>query len=109
MRTLKTGTITGHEARGRVSLIASDDRTITVELTDLWVAPGAPDVRLYVSTHLDLQAVDSAIDLGPLPDGRSQYSVPLPKNVDPDEVRSLIVYCTVYSVHFGGAHLATAH
>ena len=106
MKTLKAGTITGPEARGGASLIADEDGAITVELTDLWIAPGAPDVRLYVSQHADPDLVDLAVDLGPLPDGKSQFSVPLPESLDPNAVQLLIVYCKVYSVHFGSARFA---
>ena len=98
---LATATIDGHEARGRARLVQADDGAVTVDLVDLWVAPGAPDVRLYVSPDRTGKVDRSATDLGAVPSGTPTLSVPLPTEVDPASLGSIIVYCKVYSVLFG--------
>jgi hypothetical protein len=47
---LATGSLSGPEARAAVRIIAADQGR-TIELSDLWVAPGAPDVRLFASPN----------------------------------------------------------
>lgn len=108
MTLLATATIDGHEARGRAQLLQADDGTVTVDLADLWVAPGAPDVRLYVSPDRSGNVDRAATDLGPVPFGEAALSVPLPAEVDPASLASIIVYCKVYSVLFGYGTLTPA-
>jgi hypothetical protein len=98
---LATATIDGHEARGRAQLRQAGDGSVTVELTGLWVAPGAPDVRLFVSPDQTGSVDRTATDLGPVPTGQPTFRVPLPTEVDPVSLGSIIVYCKVYSVLFG--------
>ena len=105
MTTLATGTISGHEARGAVELVRADDGTVTVEIEDLWVAPGAPDVRLYLSPRADGHMAETAVDLGRVPDHETGLSRRVPAELDPDRIRSIIVFCTAFSVYFGTADL----
>ena len=102
---LAVGDLAGPEARGRVRvLIRDDDRT--VEMSELWVAPGAPDVRLFASAHTDGTVDRTSIDLGAVPyDHGEIVRWELPSSLAPEKVRSIVVYCHVYSVHFGHAEL----
>ncbi|MGI9605959.1 MAG: DM13 domain-containing protein [Acidimicrobiales bacterium] len=106
MTVLATATIDGHEARGRARLIHAADGTATIEVIDFWVAPGAPDVRLFISPDPSGTVDDSAIDLGPVPEGPATITRPIPSHVDPASLGSIIVYCKIYSVLFGYGTLA---
>lgn len=101
MTVLATASISGHEARGQVQLRRAANGAVTVEVDQFWVAPGAPDVRLYVSPDPDGVVDQRAIDLGPVPQRQPTLSWPLPADVDPATLGSIIVYCKVYSVLFG--------
>ena len=100
------GTVAGHEARGRAAIATDDEGASTLTLTDLWVAPGAPDVRLYVTARGDAVVDDAAVDLGPIEDGATAHEVRLPAGVDVAQLSSVIVYCKVFSVLFGSASLS---
>ena len=100
MRVLATGVVYGPEARGTVQVVEYNDGQRNVELTDMWVAPGAPDVRLYISPYPDGRIDDTATDLGSVPDDTQKLQRPLPAATG-FEMRSVVVYCRVYSVHFG--------
>ena len=69
MAILASATIDGDETTGRAKLVEADDGAVTLELHDLDIAPGAPDARLYVSTSAEHGFDDSAVELGPVPDG----------------------------------------
>ncbi|WP_029252843.1 DM13 domain-containing protein [Paraoerskovia marina] len=101
MTTDATATITGHEARGRAVLEREADGSAVVRLTDFWVAPGAPDVRLYVTAREDGRVDRSAVQLGRVPDRTPELSFPVPDGVDVADLRHVVVHCTVYSVYFG--------
>jgi hypothetical protein len=103
---LAVATIDGPEARGHAELVKAADGTVTVEIVDFWVAPGAPDVRLFVSPNPTGTVDETAIDLGPVPNQQATLSYPLPPNANPNALESIIVYCTVYSVLFGAGTLA---
>ena len=105
MSVAATGTITGPEARGSVTVTSSPDGTMTLELANFWVAPGAPDVRLYLSPDED-GSVANAIDLGHVPDNETRFSSQLPMEVGADQMRSVVIYCKVFSVLFGHGTLA---
>ena len=100
MGILATATIEGDETTGRAELVEDDDGTVTLEVHDLDLAPGAPDARLYVSTSAEHGFDESAVELGPVPDGEPRLSWPLP-DLDPRGLQSVMVYCTQYSVLFG--------
>jgi len=101
MTVLATATIAGPEARGQAQLVQGDDGTATLELNQFWVAPGAPDVRLFVTPDQAGNVDQAATDLGPVPDQQAALSRQLPTNIDPTELMSVVVYCKVYSVRFG--------
>ena len=101
MRVLATGVVDGPEARGSVRVVESDDGQRTVELMELWVASGAPDVRLYTSPHPDGRIDDTATDLGSVPLDTPELRLPLPSDANVTAIRSVVVFCRVYSVYFG--------
>ena len=104
MTVIATGTISGPEARGDVNILRSQDDALTVEIKNFWVAPGAPDVRLYLSPHPD-GAITDAVDLGHVPNAETQFSRLVPTGINEDQIRSVVIYCKVYSVLFGDAAL----
>ena len=106
MTLVSGGVLDGHEARATIA-ITQHDTGAQIELTDLWVAPGAPDVRLYVTPRADGEIDGSAIDLGPMPDRQSELVRQLPLGLDPDVVRAVLIYCKVYSVTFGSVVLTS--
>lgn len=104
MEVLATGLLSGAEATGSVRIVAvGDDRTI--ELLDLWVAPGAPDVRLFASPHPDGTIDTTSTELGLVPYGETVHRWPFPSALVADDARSVVIYCHIYSVHFGHAEL----
>lgn len=105
MRELASGAIAGSEARGHVRVVAAPDGTRTVEVTDFWVAPGAPDVRLYASARGDGVVDETSTELGTVADGEATQSWSLPVHLSGTSTMSVTVYCGVYSVYFGHAEL----
>jgi hypothetical protein len=103
---LAVAAIDGPEARGQADLVQGADGTVTVEITEFWVAPGAPDVQLFVSPNPTGTVDETAIDLGPVPHHQATLSYQLPTNANTNELASIIVYCKVYSVLFGYGTLA---
>jgi hypothetical protein len=101
---LATGSLSGPEARASVRIIAADDGS-TIELSDLWVAPGAPDVRLFASPHADGTIDATSTELGLVPYGETVLRLPFPSTLSADQARSVVIYCHIYSVHFGHAEL----
>ncbi len=72
-----------------------------IAISDLWVSPGAPDARLYVSPETGGNFTEAAVELAVLADGQSEGVWDLPQNMDLTKVRSALVYCKMYSVMFG--------
>ena len=107
MTVLAEADITGPEARGAATLVADGDSAV-VSVRELWVAPGAPDVRLYLSPHEDGRIDTGAVDLGSLADGVRSVERAVPPGVDATAMGSVVVYCGVYSVHFGHGRLRPA-
>ena len=108
MPVVSQGTISGPEARGRATLVTNDTGATTIMLSELWIAPGAPDVRLFVTSRAGTVMDENAVDLGPIPDGVASHEVRLPDGLEPSQVATVIVYCKVYSVLFGSASMSAA-
>lgn len=104
MTTLATGTIKGHEARGDVT-ISQDGDVVTMNVENLWIAPGAPDTRVYISPREDGEVDGKAIELQRPADGTTSWTTTLPATVEVAKMNSIIVYCKIYSVYFGTATL----
>jgi hypothetical protein len=105
VKLLASGTIAGPEARGSVRVLRAADGARTLEVADLWVAPGAPDVRIYITPHRDGAVDESTIELGKVADDQAHQSWVLPTDIPPTTATSVVVYCRVYSVYFGHAKL----
>ena len=81
--------------------LVDDGGTLRLELTDLRVTAGAPDVRLYLTAHAEGTIDDTAIDLGHVPDRTPTIAATIPPGTDVARVSTLAVHCKVYSVDFG--------
>ncbi len=103
---LATGVITGPEARGKVMINRRPSGEVVARLSQLWVAPGAPDVRVYLSSNTDGDVTDGVtVELGKLTSLSGDFAFAVPGDADLSLARTLVVYCSVYSVTFGVASL----
>ena len=99
------GTIQGHEAGGEVVIERSPEGYV-LHLKDYWIAQGAPDVHIYLSPDKGGDAeVEGAHDFGKTMQFSGELSYPIPKDYEVSQIRSVVVYCKVYSVTFGVAVL----
>lgn len=103
---IATGIITGPEARGDVTVTRDGDGGVTVRISNVWIAPGAPDVRIYLSSDPegDLRS-GTMTELGKVTELTGELSYDVPAGLEAPDMRSLVVYCSVYSVTFGVAVL----
>ena len=99
MKTLAQGTIEGPEANGAASLVHMGDE-IKLVLKDYWIAPGAPDVRVYLSPHTS-GSVESAVDLGPIHQHEGSIEFLVSQDTFLESIKSVVIFCKVYSVTFG--------
>ena len=77
-RTIATGTIRGPEAGGEAQLIRTA-KGDTLALKDYWIAPGAPDVHVYLSPDkTGSVAVEGIHDFGRITQlsGEISYDIP---------------------------------
>ena len=104
---LATALIEGPEARGMATLLRREDGRAVLRLTDYWIAPGAPDVHVYLTPAIDGD-VDAAgtADFGPITQLQGNQNLTLPPNVEVDHLRTVVVFCKVYSVEFGRGTLS---
>ena len=99
-----------HDAAGSVSILRGDGEThLRFEGYD---ATAGPDVYLYVSPNRDGAFDDRATKIlvpGGAEDGqatlRGNFNVPLPAEIDPEQIGSVIVWCKRFGVTFGLAEL----
>lgn len=100
-----------HRASGTVTVYRGDDGAL-IHFEDFEATSG-PDVYLYASPHDAAEDLDDAIKVrvpGGEGDGRATvrgtFTVPLPDGLDPASIRSLVLWCDDFSVHFGTADLS---
>lgn len=99
------GVIRGHEAGGEVVLENTSQGGV-LHLKNYWIAPGAPDVRVYLSPDASGEVeVEGAVDFGRVQAFSGEVSYPIPEGVAAAQMRAVVVYCKVYSVTFGVAIL----
>ena len=99
------GIIRGHEASGEVVLENSSEGEV-LHLKNYWIAGGAPDVRIYLSPdERGKVKVEGAIDFGRVSAFSGDVSYAIPKDRPARQMRTVVVYCKVYSVTFGVAVL----
>ena len=56
MEIIASAQISGPEAKGNAQIIQKEDGKYELQLSNFWVAPGAPDVRIVFSQNLDGQS-----------------------------------------------------
>ena len=100
------GVLHGHEAGGEVFLETTPQGDV-LRLKAFWIAPGAPDVRMYLTPDkAGAVAVDGVVDLGKVTTFSGRSAVyPIPEGVPLRQMGAVVVYCTVFSVTFGVAAL----
>lgn len=98
---IATTIVSGHEAQGPAALIRLKDGQVVLRLTDFHIAPGAPDVHVFLTGKDGDVHADGVFDFGEVDkfDGDFEYS--LPADVDLASHNLVVVYCFQYSVEFG--------
>ena len=102
MRIIATTTIEGPEAKGNAAIIVLENTTYQLQLTNFWVAFGAPDVRIVLSE--DPNGVISEHNIrfiANLPSGNFNQNFPIEHLDDLNEMKTIIVYCKQFCAHFG--------
>ncbi len=95
--------IDGPEAKGKAQFSETEKGNLELQLIDFWVAPGAPDVWIVLSQNEEGKVDNTLIELAPLPGGNFEQTFSLSR-VQIDliaEMKTLLVYCKKFSVHFG--------
>lgn len=97
-----------HHTSGRALLIELPDGSQVVRLEDLDTLNG-PDLKVYLSDApaggADDRFDDDYASLGPLKGNQGNQNYPVPRNVDADAFRSIVIWCERFSVGFGVAEL----
>lgn len=110
--TVSSGTLTeispGHPTSGQVKLIRLEAGNHVVTLEGFQTING-PDVRVWVSETATLtnSALNSSAytDLGALRSTNGNLKYEIPSSVDVSKVKSIIIWCKLASIAFGGAVL----
>lgn len=104
---LATGVIEGPEARGSVKITRSGSGEVAAHISDAWIAPGAPDVRIYLASDPagDVET-GMTVELGKVTELTGELVFAIPTDADLSALNALVVHCFVYSVTFGVARLA---
>lgn len=104
-KVIATGTIRGPEAGGEAALIRTVDGDL-LQLSDYWIAEGAPDVRVYLSPDkAGSVIIEGALDFGRITCLSGQVSYAIPQNYPTMDVKTVVVHCTRFHVTFGVAVL----
>lgn len=105
---LASGTIRGPEAGGKAQLVRTANGD-SLTLKDYWIAPGAPDVHVYLSPDkAGSVTVEGIVDFGRITQLGGEISYEIPEDYPTETVQSVIVHCTQFSVTFGVAELEHA-
>lgn len=104
MQRIASASISGPEARGQAVLFETDINFV-LQLEQLWVAPGAPDVWLALTSDASGRVSPDRKDLAMLGYHRSHFEVAFPKEQDPRSNPTLLIYCKKFGVHFGHGRL----
>ena len=104
---LATAAIDGPEARGTATLERKADGRTVLRLSDYWIAPGAPDVHVYLtpSAEGDTDA-EGSIDFGKMAQLSGTLDLEVPANARIERAKVVVVLCKVYSVEFGRGTLS---
>ena len=110
--TLSSGTLaeitSGHPTSGMAKLIRLENGSHVVTLEGFKTING-PDVRVWVSETATLtnSALNSSAytDLGALRSTNGNLKYDVPSSVDVSKIKSVIIWCKLASIAFGGAAL----
>jgi Electron transfer DM13 len=110
--TLSSGTLAeispGHPTSGTVKLIRLENGSHVLTLEGFQTING-PDVRVWVSETATLSnaALNSSAytDLGALRSTNGNLKYEIPSSVDVSKIKSVIIWCRLASIAFGGAVL----
>ena len=99
-----------HKGSGDVNLYRLPSGDTVLRFEDLDVTNG-PDLHVLVSTHADPMTKGELRDagystLGQLKGNRGDQNYEIPSSVDPDSIRSVIIYCMPFHVIFSVAPLS---
>ena len=97
------GADTFHFAKGTVRLVETAPGRFSVRFEDFSVRNG-PDLYVYLSPDSDGYAT-GAIELGALKATDGSFNYEVPRDVDIDALRSVVIWCRAFSVQFGVASL----
>ena len=101
MKRIAYAEVSGPEAKGSANINQLDDGRYELVLSDFWVAPGAPDVRVAISPETDGQPKASTIDLASYNYNEKKHQILLDETVALDKIKTVIIYCKKFNVHFG--------
>ena len=93
--------VNGPEAKGLATLNQLVNGRHELVLSDFWVAPGAPDVWVAISAETDGQPKANTIDLAPYNYQENEHRILLDDTMALDEIKTVIIYCKKFNVHFG--------
>lgn len=106
MNSITTAYIDGPEAKGNVTIIQLNTQEYEIQLTNFWVAVGAPDVRIVFSESPDgIISRETMTFIAELPNGHFSKSFRIPLINNFENMKTLIVYCEKFFVHFGHGSL----
>ena len=97
------GTDDFHFGRGTATLLETAPGECTLRFEDFSVRNG-PDLFVYLSPDEDGYA-DGALEVAVLKATDGSFNVPLPAGADPDEYRSVLIWCKQFSTLFAVATL----
>ncbi|MEZ4795532.1 MAG: DM13 domain-containing protein [Flavobacteriaceae bacterium] len=106
MKTIATARIQGPEAIGDAKIVQLDNGNYQLQLVNFWVAPGAPDVQIVFSEDANGVIAEHNIRfIAKLPSGNFSQHFPIDHLEDLDKMKTLLVYCKQFFVHFGHGSL----
>lgn len=102
MKIITSAQIQGPEATGEARIVEVAPGQFQLDLINFWVAPGAPDVRIVLSKNPEGQIEREGMQfLAKLPPGNFEQSFPINPVEDMEAMKTAIVYCEQFFVHFG--------
>lgn len=101
MKRIASTKVSGPEAKGSAIINQLDNGKHELVLSDFWVAPGAPDVWVAISPETNGQPKASTIDLISYNYGNDIHQIILDEQIAIHEVKTVIIYCKKFNVHFG--------
>lgn len=102
MEIIATARIEGQEAVGSATIFSNKEGNYTLRLTDFWVAQGAPDVKIVFSEDPNGIINNNTICyIADMPSGNFNQDFPIDHLKDFYKMKTLIVYCKQFFVHFG--------